>query len=293
MAVDMLAKRDVLEMIIPDDATSPNWGAGASWAWGSWSQVVASLANDMVITQAQLNELVVFTTGPLICFGQFQIGVGGSGSEVAIAQFGTGLGAASDGTTENKNIFTNKTHFVAPVFVAAGSRVAFRAAGSVASGFVGSVKLVGYDARDFAAMLRQPRHDRWLRSYRTTSVGATVEPSAGVTTVTSAASSWGYGSWVEFVASASKPRLVTGVISGIADVTLHPTFQVGLGGAGSEVAHGQLPVTGRSGLPFGPGVAYFYRPVYVKSGERIAVRCKDNSASAKGYSVMLLSQEIE
>jgi len=293
MAVDLLPKRDIIEQIVPDDATSPSWGAGGSWAFGSWIQIIASIANDFVLTQVQLYEVATFTSGPLLALLQMEIGVGAAASESAIATIASGLGGASDGTTENKTLFTNKTHFVAPTFIAAGSRVAQRAATNLTGGVVGGIKLVGYDARDFETLRRQPRNERFLRSYLTTSQGADVDPTLGVNTVSSAASAWGLGSWVEFVATASKPRLVKGVIASTTSASVHPTFEIGTGAGGSEITRGRVPLTGRAGLPPAPGVAYFYRPVLVKPGERIAVRVKDNSGAAISYSVMLLTDEVK
>jgi len=292
MAVDLLPKRDIVEQIIPVDAASAAVNVGASWAWGSWFQVVASCPNDFVLVGIMAYEIVSSTATPNVVIYQLEIGTGAAASESTIAAVGSGILATSSGSAETKNTIHDTMHFVTPTFIPSGTRIAARATSSVASGFLMAVMLMGYDARDYAQMLRQPRHDRYLRGRQ--GRAAAVYPSAGVTTVSSLASVWGYGSWVEFDASAEYPLLVKGIVSGHTDSSLHAVFDVGVGAASSEVTHLRLPFASRQVFP-GPGlgISYAYRPMLVRPGERTAVRVKDSSSLVKNYSVMLLVDEVK
>ncbi len=117
-------------------------------------------------------------------------------------------------------------------------------------------------------------------------------PSVGLSPA-SAASSWGFGSWVVVA-----PNTGTGIaIHGLsvqstniptADTTVEQLFEIGIGAGGSETTQIQLPYTLLSDTAVGIYLTTHYEialpePVFLAAGTRIAVRVADSLVSAVTY----------
>lgn len=114
-------------------------------------------------------------------------------------------------------------------------------------------------------------------------------PSQG-NAVTSSASANTYGSWAEFIASASEDTYIIGFthyksyVSGI----LYGQISVGIGSVGSEVE--KAVVTTRSGGGTYPDISKttnLNTPLRIPSGSRVVVRVADNLASALTHYIHL------
>lgn len=108
----------------------------------------------------------------------------------------------------------------------------------------------------------------------------------------SAASSWGYGSWVEIIQTAEACSILgvsfmTTGIPGSSDVTLEQMFDIGTGAAGAESVSIQVPSLVRADTLVGywlNTIAWFLpEPFSVSAGTRLAVRAADSSTSARAY----------
>jgi len=109
----------------------------------------------------------------------------------------------------------------------------------------------------------------------------------------SAASVWGFGSWVEFVPALNNVSMSIGRVTFMptaipaVDTTEEVLLEIGTGAAGAEVVQIQVPFTFRSDT----AVAFYFPlvnfhipdPYLVAASTRIAVRVADSNAAARTY----------
>lgn len=116
-------------------------------------------------------------------------------------------------------------------------------------------------------------------------------PSLAGLTVTSAASSWGYGSWVEFIQTAEDCSILgvrwmwTAVPS--VDVTEEVMLDIGTGASGAESVKVQVPSSFRQDTAVGyylTTMSFFLpEPYTITAGTRVAIRAADSNAAARTY----------
>ena len=277
MAVDFLAKRDIMEQILPEDTFPVTRTSGVSGAWSAYGQVIASLANPFILCGAYISEVLTIAVADGAQAGQVnvQIVTGAVSSEVLIAEGHGGL-ALYPGLTATDVVagWTGRTIFFEPKLIPAGTRLAWRVSASSAKAVKCVMYLFGYDARYFAQPLKCVNELRYIRGCCSPTQGATVWPVPGATAVsTHAITAYAYGTPVQFIASAASPLLITGLFgSGTANADNHPQAQIGVGAAGSEQWMSKVGIVGTVTY-VGPFCdCYLPRPLYVKTGEAVSVR---------------------
>lgn len=217
---------------------------------GSWTTAIASTADDYDALFVILNTGTSGTTR-----GFIDIAVGGAGSEVVIA---SNLAIA--------NLARLCVPFMLPVAIPAGSRVAVRGQNST-----GGTAIAVYFTGVRGSLLGQPPGG-------VVSVLGVTTATTAVTTIDPGAVGSTYGSWVQL--SASTPRDISAVLPVVTNLgnsapqSVSPWFalDIGVGGAGSEVAviAGYRFGSGSTGL-FGPLPAWWV-PVSIPAGSRVAAR---------------------
>lgn len=121
-------------------------------------------------------------------------------------------------------------------------------------------------------------------------------------TVSSAASAWGYGVWVELSASLSTDIYIISVLFESTnipalDTTIEQIIDVGVGAAGAESTKVQIPYTVRCDTQVSyylttPETIYLPEPYLISSGERVAIKVADSLAAAVTYNgVKLMYKE--
>jgi hypothetical protein len=109
--------------------------------------------------------------------------------------------------------------------------------------------------------------------------------------VTSAASAWGYGSWVQIIQTSEACSILgvtyqwTSIPS--VDTTESHIFDIGTGAAGGEAVKIQVTSNHRSDTAVGYYLStiqwFLPEPYSVSAGTRLAVRVADSSTSARTY----------
>jgi hypothetical protein len=114
-------------------------------------------------------------------------------------------------------------------------------------------------------------------------------------TMTTGASNWTYGAWVEFIASTTNPMWVTHltILNEIASSSQQLQAELGIGSAGNEqaIARCAFPcVVGTFGFMQD---AEWVRPAYVPPGSRVAVRLAGRPGiTSTDYDGFLTMQEF-
>lgn len=294
MAVDLLPKRDTLEIIVPQNATSIGLTYHTvAWTWPAWTQVHAGLAFPFVLCGMYVNymQAAAATAFPIT---QVQIGTGAALSEVAIATSGSScLFVNSTGTTVYA--MYSETAFFGPLLIPASTRIAARQTGSVANVPRCRLYLFGYDARYWPPVLEHQTPERYMRglSIKTSEC----YPSGNVTSITAGNPAWTFGAWTEFIAAATNPTLITGIAMVAANIVSNNPcqMQIGLGANPNEVAHSQVGFPSEATVittATAGGISYLPRPLYVKAGERVCVRA-ESSVLSKVYEIFLLGHELK
>jgi hypothetical protein len=279
MAVDFLLKRDIIEEIVPNLASATPLITGAAGAWGAWEEITAGLAFPFILcglyVMEYFNLAAAGTAGALI---NIQIGTGAGGAEVVRSESHGNivLALGKIGTYG----LTGRTHFVEPVVIPAGTRIAVRGSCTSAIAAGASVYLFGYDARYFGLPLSYLGNAaRYIRGLESKIQGAQTWPSPGGTAVASgAAPVWTWGAWVQFIAAAANPIIITG-IAAYELTAANPSMQaqIGIGAPGAEIAMSKAGIANRLGFfPFGD--SYLPRPLFVKTGESVSVRVAASAA---------------
>lgn len=296
MAVDLMPKRNFIETVLPVLAGPVYPNAGVGGAWGAWVQVIpaagaGSIAFPFVLHGAYLTEqFTLFTISTNVAEYHFQVGIGAAGFEVPIAQGAANLvGILSFVFAANATIIATKTMWFEPVVVPAGTRIAVRAWGSAAIAIQFGTFLVGYDASNYelpAELMSRP-HERYIKGISSPVQGANCYPNpASTPIVPAAAPAWGV--WTVWIAAAANDILMTGVASVESAIGSYAQVQIGIGPAAAEVAGAQVGLAGRT---FGPvGASYLPRPLFVKQGERVALRAMSPTAI---LDMVLMGHEVK
>lgn len=105
-------------------------------------------------------------------------------------------------------------------------------------------------------------------------------------TLTDGAAGWNYGSYAQYIASAAYDLLLLGFS---ANYDVNTQIEVGIGAGGSEVGIGEFIVP--NGSAASDSASYFPIPIFVYSGERVAVRGA-TSGGAKSQVAYLYYYEL-
>jgi len=223
--------------------------AGTANTKGAWNQIIASTSSDISLAWLAFSS---GTNGGTDQGTLFDIGVGASGSEVAVVQ----------------NIACGGLYFAPPVlaipipvFIPSGSRVSFRAQCGVAS-------------RTFLTHATYHRtNDTHLSPRSLDVIGSSTSNSRGV------AMSGASGSWVEITSSTSQPYQSFVIVpsmggtSGLGNVDVRLTL--GYGAAGSEIEIGSINFFS-GGIALTPRGSFgdFNWPIGfpLPAGQRLAIR---------------------
>ena len=282
------------EIILPTLVNGPtlNVGVGA-WPAG-WTTLVAVTANDYILCGAHVTYRI--TSGGLAApgqQGQIRIGVGAAAAEVPIAQasFAAGNIIVPQGTPDT--IFLQQTVFAPfkPVLVPAGSRLSGHGCQvRIMDAF--ALYMTGYESWDHVTPYYSEL-DAITYAKGVVGVRSMVYPDAGSTAVFTGNPAWTFGAYVPFIAVTAVPTIIRGIIAtpyAMPITGTHVQYDIGVGGAGSEV------VVGRTGLcvpTFGApgGEGLLPRPYIVKEGERVAIR-NAGGIPNDSWSTMLLVEEM-
>lgn len=231
--------------------------SGSANTKGSWVELVASTAFDadqLLITLGQSNA---------ICSGLVDVAIGASGSEQIIVANILCAGSPRMATS-----------FHLPLGVPAGSRIAARVADTDgAQAFQVRVNLIR------AGLWANPSSGSivTLGANTADSGGVAVDPGSTINT---------YGSWSQVTASTSDYIAALAVrIGGAdnaapADSALGFYLDIGVGGAGSEVAiYEGLPFGSQSAGWYGGNPAVWF-PAGIPAGSRLAARARSNVTDA-------------
>jgi hypothetical protein len=298
MAVDLLAKRDILETIIPSGAAATTKAAGVSGAWSTYSQIItaANLATlcpgGFILCGAYVQEYFACkaSDGGQVAQWNLQVATGASTFEVPIAEGSNTLVASPSDATGDVALLGGRTLFFEPVLIPASTRLAYRATTTSARAVLFGLYLFGYDARYFAQPLRAVDELRYIRGLSSLAVGTLTYPSPGVTNVTTAGSNWGgnYGAAVQFIASAASPLLVVGM-SGGSSAGHSMQAQIGIGAAGSEQWMSMVGLPDYIAAVGSVFDSYLARPLYAKTGEAVSVRVTGIANHTTGVSLKVLA----
>jgi hypothetical protein len=280
---DGFAKRDgPLEVAYPRNANcSIVTSAGAAWAWPAhMTQIVASTSEGFV--PHELNLCVGFTalvSGAQHIWLEYELGVGAADAEVVIARYTEPLmnGMILPGAgTQNLAAF-GRTVPIGPKEIPAGSRLAHRIRCSLIDTAVivsAGVYVTGYAGGGVPLTYTPYRLRPWLAGvHRATSdisrLGNTY------TTVTPASFAGGvYGNWVEDTAVAPSDLIIGGVaywLDGDLANQASMYLQIGTGAAPDEVPR-RVVHCAELGAYKHLGIQQMRYPVFVKKGERVALR---------------------
>jgi len=280
--IDFLAKRDIIEQIIPSDATSIGVVSGVSGAWSAYTELItaANLTYPFILCGVYVYEYFLLKVVDGLQYGlmNIQVNQGAAGHEGDAGNLlaeGHGLMMFYPGTTATDNIqgYTGRTIFFEPILIPANTRISFRTSCSAAKAMRNGFYLFGYNATSFANPTQYIKELRYIRGLCPPSQGSQVWPSPGLTTViTDATTSWVYGSPVQFIASAANPILITGIV-GLNTTANNPIqAQIGIGAAGSEIWMSKVGMPGFSTSAAPLGDCYLARPLFVKTGEAVSVK---------------------
>lgn len=287
---------DNFEIILPTDAAAEAMSSpGASWAFSSWNQLDASVAPEFVLCGMYLNHMSFIPGGTSIGVGELQVevGIGGSGSEVVVAAGHTSYWG-SNPSPNTVNVLTSRliTLPFNPILIPSGSRISTRSASNGLTSRVACF-LYGYDYNSWSPVVKLPIPDldRYLKGARSPTQGTVVTPSAGTTTITSAAYST-YGSWTTMIASAPRDLLVTGFSGWVNDQNENCQVQIGVKPSGGSIfARSKIAFPDRNVLAIPPGtMVYLPRPLFVKAGE--VVQARITAKGIRDYECAILTEEL-
>ena len=282
---DGWAKRDgVLENFLPRNASAGVVNtAGVAWTWSAYGQIVASEATPFVPHGVHL-----LVRGQMLLGGvlvgvnlEYEIATGAAGSEQAFFRYVDAL-AGNINVAGIASLAFGRTVPCGPTVIPAGTRLSHRVRVSAPATdfkvFVG-VYLTGYDGGAVPAAYRPYSYRAHLAGVhgaqtRSAPVGSTLQPVS--------ASPYGtYGAWLQILASAPADLLVWGAARQYELVSLqHCLMELGTGAAGSEVPRARLAFPSHS--LSNVGLQELLRPLFVKKGERLAVRLSDASGGTLG-----------
>ncbi len=276
--IDLLAKRDIIEQIIPHNAASVSRPPGVAGAWSAYSQIIAaaSLTYPFILCGAYVweNFGLVPGDGTQTALLNIQVAIGAAGSEVPIAEGHGGMSLTAPTLDASTIGWTGRTCFFEPILIPASTRIAYRTSVTSAKTMGVSIYLFGYDARYFAQPSKELDILRYVRGLYSPTQGATTWPSPGIINVTTGGAAWTYGAAVQFIASAASDLLIVGLHGSatVVSATRYIQAHIGIGAAGSEQWMSKVGLPVPTGYP-GPFCdCYLPRPLYVKQGEAVSVR---------------------
>lgn len=286
--IDLLAKRDIIETVIPNMAVATPRTAGVSGAWSAYTAAITAaalatlcpggfiLCGMYVFDYFQVANAAIGTQFALV---SIQVATGAAGAEVPIAE-GHGVLAIAPGATATDAIAiaTGSTVFFEPQFIPASTRLAVRATNSSGQAVYLGVYLFGYDARYFGSPLKEVKELQYIRGLLAPTVGSVSYPSGAMTNVTGNASAWVYGAATQFIASAATDLLIVGMAS-VTTTGKSAQAQIGIGAAGSEQWMSKVGLPVWSVAPGPVADSYLPRPLYVKQGEAVSVRVACNGVN--------------
>jgi hypothetical protein len=184
--------------VVPSAAAALSLTAGGAGAYGSWVEAIASAAADLTLAGV---VPTVFGAGDV------QVGVGGAGSEVAIAT--VKIGGSSTG-------FTTFVTFPVPVItkILSGNRVALRCRGTNTTASI--LYYQGYDG-----------------NIGTATVPSVVPDTAAMVSITPSGTAWNNSSWVQITAGLSNVGAFYALSHTVQSAGDYE-WDIGTGGAGSE-----------------------------------------------------------
>jgi hypothetical protein len=294
MAVDFLAKRDILEDIIPVAANSVVKAAGVSGAWSTYATLITSanmttyFPGGFILcgAYAAIAFDIIGTDGVQTGLYNAQVAKGETGAEILVAEGHCGVSLAPADATTSVTGKTGGTMFFQPQYIPSATKLTFRSSTTSTKTVYGNLYLFGYDARYFANPIKYIKELKYVRGFCPPTQGTQVWPSPGLTTVsTHATTAWDYGTAVQFIASAASPLLITGLFGLGAAASNHMQAKIGVGAAGSEIW------MSRVGLPnafvyTGPFCdAYLPRPLFVKQDESVSVTVAGTAGRSTGIAL--------
>lgn len=246
-------------------SVTPN---GTAWANSSWVQVIAStstaidLAGLAYTSQAQSG----FDTGQ----SEIDVGVGGSGSEVAVQTFL--MNEADSGQRSQEVVYS-------PIFTAIGSgqRVSVRIRKGSTTTSAWRIGLIYYAAPMSGNVI-------------TTTAQQQGAPSASTASVTPPGTAWSSSGWTQINASIPGDWTITGLSWGPASFGLTADFEmdIGVGAASSEVAVATLRSHDAGGSSWGdPQYLNLWPFVKITSGSRVSVRIRASTTTTNTQKVRL------
>ena len=241
--------------------TSVTFGVGA---WGSWFQIEAGYAEDLVLVQLDMTKTVTVT-----CSFWLEIGLGAAGSEEAIACVGQDVMITGSGAYPH----LAWSRRLAPRLVPAGTRVAAR--GWTTAGYTDGVVNLSCIRPAPAALWCDPWPNsyigggRVIRTHRVPAVGGWLSVAGGGV------------SWTEVVAAAPNDMLFVAAqydATNAGGGSLGNRVEVGVGASGQEVVFSRVAIpSGMSGTwPYGEHQVG--RKSLILSGERVAARLMGSAA---------------
>lgn len=246
--------------------------AGAAWTNTAWVELI-SAANAPAVGWAI--EGIHVEEIPDIAEVEYDIGVGGAGSETVIATIRLG---------GNTNTSTGVLLFPILLSVAASTRVSVRTRnraeiGGATSALTQWVKLLYY--------LNQP-----TGVSRTTAIYKAAPP-ASLMTITASATAWANSAWSQVTASTAETWQLAAVNVTEAGLSFNNAgdeieIDVGVGGSGSEVVITTVRMHTRQSTSSDMGIVL--DPVLINqigAGVRVAVRCRHRRAAAVTFNVAL------
>lgn len=240
--------------------------SGSANTMGSWVQLVASTPADTAFLLAMMsNDL---QTG--LCTA-YDIGVGGAGSEMVIAQQLIHCGVSTIEAT---------THYAFPVSIPAGSRIAARCQSATASD-TGTINILLYDS---SYTLTGAGGVDAIGFNASATLGTLMEPGTVVNTK---------GSWVQLTASTARDYygLMFGLdINNTTSTGNNPMLlDIGIGAAGLEkiiipnLFISKMSAANVARIIVPPALPIF--PISIPAGTRIAARCQSisNTLGARNW----------
>jgi len=280
MAIDLLAKRDIMEVILPLSAAAAaiSQTSGVGGAWSTSSQIIpatgtGSIPWPFILCGAYVLEVLYLTaSGAAAAQLNLQIRTGAVGSEVLVAE-SAGVLIAYSSATSNVYAQTGRTHDFEPKLIPANTRLSMISTSTHATipVYIG-VYLFGYDARSFAQPLKYIDELRYIRGLCAPTQGAQMWPSGGATTVTAHATAGTYGTPVIFEAHADSPLLITGLLGMATNVHSHGRAQIGIGANPDEQWMSLVGLPGQINFVGPLCDCRLRRPLFVKTGEAVSVR---------------------
>jgi hypothetical protein len=286
-----MPKRNQLEMLVPDNTGAPYVQAGTAGTWGSWVQATPALPSDFALCAAHVAEefFIINALGWTPGHYHYQVGKGAAGAETPVAQSSAVL-AFNLWDTATVVLLSGRTLWFEPQLIPAATRLAIRAWGTSASALRLRTRLVGYKASDYeeTSPLHRPAR-RYMRGLEAPAQGTLCWPTTGTTTVPSG-SSWTFGPWQQFIASAPNDVLVTGVVCVNNFASPEGMAEIGVGPAPNEVPGGYVAL---NTWTLGPtSESHLPRPMFIKRGERVTVRTK-SSGAARNFEIVLMGEEVK